>query len=70
VFYTNLEIVQDDDCGLVLQSFVDGHTITIDPQIINQFIGVPVLQIFGSQYNEVVLPPSLDDLRDFFHDVP
>jgi hypothetical protein len=28
---------------------------------------VPVLQISGSPYNEVVLPPSLDDLRDFFH---
>jgi hypothetical protein len=31
---------------------------------------VPVLQISGSPYNEVVLPPSLDALRYFFHDVP
>jgi len=70
LFYTNLEVVQDDDHGLVLQSTVGGHTITVDPQIISQFIGVPVLQIPGSPYNEVVIPPSLDDLREFFHVVP
>jgi hypothetical protein len=49
---------------------VDGHIITVDPQIISQFIGVPVLQISGSPYNDVVLPPSLDDLREFFHTIP
>jgi hypothetical protein len=70
LFYANLEVVQDDDRGLVLQSTVGGHTITVDPQIISQFIRVPVLQIPGSPYNEVVLPPSLDDLREFFHVVP
>jgi hypothetical protein len=43
LFYANLEVVQDDDHGLVLQSTVGGHTITVDPQIISQFIGVPVL---------------------------
>jgi hypothetical protein len=63
-------VVQDDNRGLVLQSTVRGHTITIDPQIISQFIGVPVLQMFASPYNEVVLPPSMDDLREFFHAVP
>jgi hypothetical protein len=31
---------------------------------------VPVLEIPGSPYNEVVLPPSLDDFREFFHAVP
>jgi len=31
---------------------------------------VPVLQISGSPYNEVVIPPSLDDLREFFHAIP
>jgi hypothetical protein len=70
LFYANLEIVQDDDRGMVLQSTMDGHTITVDPQIISQFIGVPVLQISGSPYNEVVLPPSLDDLIEFFHAIP
>jgi hypothetical protein len=55
---------------MVLQSIMDGYTIIVDPQIISQFIGVPVLQVSGSPYNEVVLPPSLDDLREFFQAVP
>jgi hypothetical protein len=55
---------------MALQSTVDGHIITVDPQIISHFIGVPVLDLPGSPYNEVVLPPSLDDLREFFHAVP
>jgi hypothetical protein len=63
-------VAQDDDHGLVLQSTVDGHIITVDPQIISHFIRVPVLELPGSLYNEVVLPPSMDDLREFFHAVP
>jgi hypothetical protein len=70
LFYANLKVVQDDDRGMVLQSTVDGHITIVDPQIISQLIGVPVLQISGSPYNEVVLPPSLDDLIEFFHAVP
>jgi hypothetical protein len=70
LFYANLEVAQDDDRGLVLQSTVDGHIITVDPQIISHFIGVPVLELLDSPYNEVVLPPSMDDLREFFHAVP
>jgi hypothetical protein len=66
LFFANLEVVQDDDHGLVLQSIVDGHIITVDPQIINPFIWVHVLEIFSSPYNEVVLPSSLDDLWEFF----
>jgi hypothetical protein len=31
LFYAILEVVQDDDRGVVLQSTVDGHTITVDP---------------------------------------
>jgi hypothetical protein len=62
LFYANLEVMQDDDRGLVLQSSVDGHVITVDPNIISQIIRVPVLQQSASSYNEVVLPPSLDDL--------
>jgi hypothetical protein len=69
LFYANLEVVQDSDHGLVLQSIVDGHIITVDPQIIGRFIEVPVLELSGSPYNEVVLPPSMDDFREFFHAV-
>jgi hypothetical protein len=70
LFYANLEVVQDDDHGLVLQSTVAEHIITVDPQIISHFIGVPVLQLSDSPYNEVVIPPSMDDLREFFHVLP
>jgi len=70
LFYANLEVAQDDERGLVLQSTIDGHIITVDPQIISHFLGVPVLELPGSPYNKVVLPPSMDDLREFFHAVP
>jgi hypothetical protein len=59
LFYTNLEVVQNDDCGLVLQSTVAGHIITVDPQVISHIIRVPVLEISASPYNEVVLPSSM-----------
>jgi hypothetical protein len=70
LFYANLEVVQNDDHGMVLQSAVAGHLITVDPQVISHIIRVPVLEISASPYNEVVLPPSLDDLREFFRAVP
>jgi hypothetical protein len=70
LFYANLEVAQDDDRGMVLQSTVDGHIITVDPQIISHFIGLPILDLVGSPYNEVVLLPSMDDLREFFYAVP
>jgi hypothetical protein len=54
----------------VLQSSVAGHLITVDSQVINHIIQVPVLEISASPYNDVVLPPSLDDLREFFHVIP
>jgi hypothetical protein len=70
LFYVNLEVVQNDDRGVVLQSSVAGHLITIDPQVISHIIRVLVLEISASPYNEVVLPPSLDDLREFFRAIP
>jgi hypothetical protein len=69
-FYTHFEVVQNDDIGIVLQSSFVGHVIMVDPQVINQIIRVPVLQISASPFNDVVLPPSLDELREFFHAVP
>jgi hypothetical protein len=70
LFYANLEVVQNDDHGVVLQSSVASLPITVDPQVISNIIRVPVLKIPGTPYNEVVLPPSLDELREFFHSVP
>jgi hypothetical protein len=42
----------------------------VDPQVISQFIGVLVLQISASPFNNFVLAPSLDELREFFHAIP
>jgi hypothetical protein len=70
LFYANLEVVQDDDHGVVLQSSGVGHLITVDSQVISHIIRVPVLDISASPYNEVVLPTSLDDLMEFFRAVP
>jgi len=69
-FYAHLEVVQIEDSGIILQSTIVGHAIMVDPQVISQIIGVPVLQISTSPFNEVVVAPSLDDLREFFHVVP
>jgi hypothetical protein len=66
LFYANLEVVQNDDDGIVLQSVIAWHIIIVDPKVISEIIGVLVLQISASPYNEVVLPPSLDELRKFF----
>jgi len=65
-----MEAVQNDNHRVVLHSSVAGHLITVDPQVISHIIRVPVLEISASLYNEVVLPPSLDDLREFFCAVP
>jgi hypothetical protein len=45
LFYANLEVVQNEDCGLVLQSTVASHIITVDPQVISHIIRVSVLEI-------------------------
>jgi hypothetical protein len=62
--------VQNEDNGIVLHSTIEGHVIMVDPQVISQIIGVPVLQILASPFNDVVFAPSLDDFREFFHVVP
>jgi hypothetical protein len=63
-------VAEDDLRGTVLQSIVDGHIITMDPQIISQFIGVPILDLPARPFNEVVLPPSMDEFQEFFHMAP
>jgi hypothetical protein len=44
--------------------------IQIDPQVISRIIGVPMLHIFASPFNEVVEAPTLEDLREFFNADP
>jgi hypothetical protein len=65
-FYGLLEVVQDDDRGIILQTTVEGHIIQIDPQIISSTIGVPVLPILANPFSEVMEPPSIEQLKDYF----
>jgi len=69
-FYAHVEVVQNDDNGIIFQSTIMGHVIMVDPMVINQIIDVPMLQISTSPFNKVMLAPSLDELREFFHAVP
>jgi hypothetical protein len=69
-FNTHLEVVQDKNSGIVLQSIVEGHVLQIDPQVISKVIGVPVLHIFASPFNEAVEAPTLEDFREFFNAIP
>jgi hypothetical protein len=62
--------MQDEDSSIVFQSTVEGHVILVNPQVINQIIGVPMLQISASSFNEVLVASSLEDLREFFHVIP
>jgi hypothetical protein len=59
-FYVLLEVVQDDDRGIILYTTVQGHIIQIDPQIISSIIGVPVLPISANLFIEVLEPPSIE----------
>lgn len=52
LFYANLEVAQDDERGMVLQSTIDGYIIIVDSQVISQFVGVPVLDLPATPYNE------------------
>jgi hypothetical protein len=44
-FYGYLEVVQDVDQGIILQTYVQGYMLHIDPQVISDLIDVPVLPI-------------------------
>jgi hypothetical protein len=66
-FYTHLEVMHDEDSGIVLQSTIEGHMIQIDPQVISKISGVPVHHISASPFNDVVEALTLEDLREFFN---
>jgi hypothetical protein len=57
-FYGILEMLQDDDSGIILQYTVQGHVFQVDPQVISRIIGVPVLSISANPFNEILEPPS------------
>jgi len=61
-----MEVIQDDESGIILQTTVRGYTIRIDPRLISFIIDVPVLAISASPFSDKLEPPSLENLIDFF----
>jgi hypothetical protein len=68
-FYGHLEVIQDEDYGIILQTSVQGHMIQIDPQVISAIIDVLVLCISLNPFTEVKAP-TLEQLKDYFHAHP
>jgi hypothetical protein len=58
-FYGHLEVIQDDESGIILQTTVQGHIIQIDPQLISSIIDVPMRAISVNPFSEILDPPSL-----------
>jgi hypothetical protein len=61
-----MEVIQDDESGIILQTTVRGHIIRIDPMVISSIIEVLVLNIEGVSFTGGMDPPSMDDLMVFF----
>jgi len=68
-FYGHLEVIQDEDYGIILQTSVQGHMIQIDPQVISAIIDVLVLCISLNPFTEVKAP-TLEQLKYYFHAHP
>jgi hypothetical protein len=65
-FYGYMEVIQDDDSGIILQNTVQEHIIRIDAQLISSILDVPMLNIPGDPFFDILEPPSLEHLMDFF----
>jgi hypothetical protein len=59
-FYGYLEVVHDEDHGIILQTFVQGRILQIDPQVFSPIIDVPVLPISTNPFSEDMEPPTLE----------
>jgi hypothetical protein len=55
-FYGYLEVIQDKDHGIILQTSIQGHMLQIDPQVISVIIDVLVLPIYASPFTKDMEP--------------
>jgi hypothetical protein len=65
-FYRHLEVVQDLESGIILQTTIRGHIIRIDPRLIGSILDVPVLAISTNPFSEVLEPPRVEHIMDYF----
>jgi hypothetical protein len=63
---TSLEVVQDEQSGLTLQTIVGGVTFRVDAALIGSFIGTDPVPFEGVPFPDSVDPPSMEELLMFF----
>jgi hypothetical protein len=64
-FYGFMEVVQDEQSGLTLQTTVKRVTFRIDVSLIDSFIGTDPVPFEGVPFPDSVDPPSMEELLDF-----
>jgi hypothetical protein len=69
-FFGYLKVIHDEDHGIILQTYVQGLMVQIGPQVISALNDVLVLPISASPFSEDMEPPTLEQLRDYFHAHP
>jgi hypothetical protein len=69
-FSEYLEVVFDEDEGIIVQTYVQSHMLQIDPQVISDVIDVPVLPISTSPFSKDMELPTLEQLREYFNAHP
>ncbi len=57
-----MEVVQDAQSGLTLQTTVRGVTFKVDTALISAFIGVPLVPHEDVPYPDSMDPPSMEDM--------
>jgi hypothetical protein len=60
-FYGYMEVVQDDQSGLTLQTRIRGITFKVDPALIGRFIGIDPTHFEGIPFPDSVDPPSMEE---------
>jgi hypothetical protein len=65
-FYGYLEVIQDEQSGLTLQTTVRGVTFRVDTKLIGFVIGIDPVPFEGIPFPDSVDSPSMEELLMFF----
>jgi hypothetical protein len=61
-----MEVVQDEQSNLTLQTTIRGVTFRIDAALIGTFIGTDPVPLEGVPYPDSVDLPSMEEMIEFF----
>jgi hypothetical protein len=67
-FYRNLEVVQDEYHGIILQTYAQGHMLQINSQVISDLIDVPFSDSLESNF--MPIPRAMSQLMAVSRSVP